>query len=349
MNLLTKEEFNKFKTFFIDNFDLIKQYPYEEKTDDDEYINELIETEEETKRAKERTKEEEIIYRNKLLIRKLDKILKYGIEICELSSQMTSEEQSKKSNKKTSKEESKKIWQSLISAYYELINEIKTEIINKKIISELGNYLIKELENRAGEITEKMNSYFDLNSVLLLISQIQGDSFGSKEYKSLLKRLLFNGEYFNRILQNATSLIKDSIFDYNKDYKIISVKGNFFDFEKCDYCFKKFKETDKNSILVFNCGHKCHEKCCKFTQDYIYCKFCLNNENINEEIGSKEENEINLPEEEEDKDKRNNSFHKKINMVGINSKNNRDKNKKLKLINDINGSYFELSKIFESN
>ena len=349
VNLLTKEEFNKFKTFFIDNYDLIKQYPYEEKTDDDEYINELIESEEETKRAKERTKEEEIIYRNKLLIRKLDKILKYGIEICELSSQMTSEEQSKKSNKKTSKEESKKIWQSLISAYYELINEIKTEIINKKIISELGNYLIKELENRAGEITEKMNSYFDLNSVLLLISQIQGDSFGSKEYKSLLKRLLFNGEYFNRILQNATSLIKDSIFDYNKDYKIISVKGNFFDFEKCDYCFKKFKETDKNSILVFNCGHKCHEKCCKFTQDYIYCKFCLNNENINEEIGAKEENEINLPEEEEDKDKRNNSFHKKINMVGINSKNNRDKNKKLKLINDINGSYFELSKIFESN
>ena len=153
VNLLIKEDFNNLKKFYQENYDIIKNE--KDNSDEEEYINELIEAEEEMKKGKNRTKEEEILYQKKVLNRKQDKILKLGTEICESSSQMSSSQTS-------TREDSKKIWQSLISMYYELINGIKVDITKKKINMELGDYLIKELENRAGAITEIMNSYFQL-------------------------------------------------------------------------------------------------------------------------------------------------------------------------------------------
>ena len=211
INLLTKENFDKFKNFYVDNYEIIQKSEKNANISDDEYSNDM---EEDTKINY--TKEEEILNQEKILIYKRNQILKLGIEICEGSSREASKEEE---SKKASKEESKKHWQSLISMYYELIKEIKNEIESKLITKEIGDNLIKELENKAGEITEKMNSYFDLNSVLLLISQIQGESFGIKEYKSLLKRLLFSGESFNRILQAADSILKLNVIDANKQYK----------------------------------------------------------------------------------------------------------------------------------
>ena len=335
VNLLIKEDFNNLKKFYQENYDIIKNE--KDNSEEDQYINELIEAEEEMKKGKNRTKEEEILYQKKVLIRKQDKILKLGTEICESSSQMPS-----------SREDSKKIWQSLISMYYELINGIKVDITQKKINKELGDYLIKELENRAGEITEIMNSYFDLNSVLQLISQIQGESFGSKEYKSLLKRLLFSGESFNRILQAADSILKNNVLDSTKEYKIDTVLGQKFNFERCDFCGKIFKEKDKNSILMFNCGHTCHDCCCIYINKEISCRICYEYEYENEETLFREENEIKLP-KEQPKDKRRQSVHKRSSVQGIMSKADKEKIKRLKLINEINDSYFELSKVFEGN
>ena len=59
-------------------------------------MNELIEPEEEMNKEKNNIKDEDIFNQKKILIRKQDKILKLGIEICEASSQMASKEDSKK-------------------------------------------------------------------------------------------------------------------------------------------------------------------------------------------------------------------------------------------------------------
>ena len=334
VNLLTKENFDKFKNFYVDNYEIIQKSEKDANISDDEYSNDM---EEDTKINY--TKEEEILNQEKILIYKRNQILKLGIEICEGSSREASKEEE---SKKASKEESKKHWQSLISMYYELIKEIKNEIESKLITKEIGDNLIKELENKAGEITEKMNSYFDLNSVLLLISQIQGESFGIKEYKSLLKRLLFSGESFNRILQAADSILKLNVIDANKQYKKDLNLGKDYNFSKCDSCKKKFREN-YNDIITFNCGHKCHHECCIIINNEISCKACFENENENEEtlfrgdLEIKELNEI----EEEDKGKYNNKNKKKAKSSSV--------QEKLRLLNKIDDNYFEMYKIFESS
>ena len=340
VNLLTKNNFVKYKSFYTENYEIIKKEKNENSSEDD-YMNELIDAEEEINKDNNNIKDEDIFNQKKMLIRKQDNILKLGIEICDASSQNAS-------SQNASKEDSKKNWQSLISMYYELIKEIRTEITNEKISKEIGENLIKDLEDKAGEITEKMNAYFDLNSVLLLISQIQGESFGSKENKSLLKRLLFSGESFNRILQAADSLLKGNVLDFKKIYKKNNLIGTNYDFDKCDSCKKYFTEKDKNSIYAFSCGHKCHYECCIFIKGEISCKPCFDYQTQNEETTFRQDMEIKGPEEDNNNDKRKSSYIKSLSS-GINSKADRDKKKRLKLLNDINDSYFELSKVFESN
>ena len=58
--------------------------------------------------------------------------MKIGIEICESGSETLS------------KTEAKENWSSLIKLYYELINEIKTNLIQKEINLKLGENLIKK-------------------------------------------------------------------------------------------------------------------------------------------------------------------------------------------------------------
>ena len=334
VNLLNKENFLKLSEFYSENFEIIKKYDTEEDMADIEYINELIEAEEESKNL-QRSKEDEILYQKKGINYKRNKILKLGIDICESASQMMS------------KEESKKIWQSLISVYYELIHQVNSNISINKISPDLGKILLKILEeNNIGEIIEEMNSYFDLNSVLMLISQIQGKSFTAKEYKSLLKRLVFSGESFNRILNVANSILQNNILDSKKEYKTTLLLGQEYDYETCDYCKKLFNEKDKNGIFFFNCGHKSHYDCSVFINGDISCKSCFDFDNDNNETMLRKEMDIKYP-KEEGRDKRSNTLYKKPSATNLKNKTDIDKEKRFKILNEINDSYFEFSKIFD--
>ena len=99
---------------------------------------------------------------------------------------------------------------------------------------------------------------------------------------------------------------------------------------------------------MFNCGHTCHDCCCIYINKEISCRVCYEYEYENEETLFREENEIKLP-KEQPKDKRRQSVHKRSSVQGIMSKADKEKIKRLKLINEINDSYFELSKVFEGN
>ena len=68
-----------------------------------------------------KSKEENILITKKKLNRKQNKILKLVIEICESASE------------RTSKNEAQANWSSLIKMYYELINDIKSNILNKNV------------------------------------------------------------------------------------------------------------------------------------------------------------------------------------------------------------------------
>jgi hypothetical protein len=182
----------------------------------------------------------------------------------------------------------------------------------------------------------------------MLISQIQGKSFTAKEYKSLLKRLVFSGESFNRILNVANSILQNNILDSKKEYKTTLLLGQEYDYETCDYCKKLFNEKDKNGIFFFNCGHKSHYDCSVFINGDISCKSCFDFDNDNNETMLRKEMDIKYP-KDEGRDKRSNTLYKKPSATNLKNKTDRDKEKRFKILNEINDSYFELSKVFEGN
>ena len=353
INLFTKEEFNKFKKFLNDNYEVILKLEAEknknknknnfinESEDSEEdhsylYENDLDMEEDDIENRNKKSNDENILITKKKLNRKQNKILKLGIEICESASE------------RTSKNEAQANWSSLIKMYYELINDIKSNILKKELNLKVGEKLIKKLEYNINEVIEKMNLYFDLKTVLGLLSDIQGKSFGLKEFQSHLKKLVFSGMSYNYILKSAESLLKRDIINSRQSYKDTLIKGKHFNLEKCDACGRYFKENEKIPFIFFNCGHKCHFSCSIVINDQISCKICKDYENIYEDTTYRENEDIENNDEEYMGFGRN-----RFNAINRHSSHSlnteiiKEKRKKMKLLNDVNKRYFENSKIFE--
>ena len=332
VNLYTKEHFNKFKKFLKDNSDEIIKL---EQNQIENIIN--VEDDNDSVNSDNENKNDDILTMKKKLNIKQNKILKIGIEICESASEILS------------KEEAIKNWSSILKMHYELIKETKQNILKGELNLKIGEKLIKDIEDNIDEIMEKMNSYFNLNTVLNLLSDIQGKSFGLKEFKSHLEKLVFNGMAFNFILKSAESILKDDALSIDKVYRNIISKGRQFDFERCDLCGKIFNENEKKNLIFFNCGHKYHYDCTIFVNEEISCKICKDYEYIYEDTTYHEGEEIRMNDEEDDKKNINriNLIKRKPSSGSIFTKVDKEKKKKMKLLNDVNKRYFENTKIFE--
>lgn len=278
------------------------------------------------------------MYKKRKYIKEHNSILKVGIEICENASETLS------------KKEAQESWSSLIKLYYQLINETKEEL-KKELNIKVGEKIIVKLENNIDEVIEKMNLYFNLNSVLDLLSEIQGKSFKAKEFKSHLKKLIFSGMSFNYILKAADSIAKGTVLESKHTYKNLLKQGKKYNFEKCDFCEKIFKDNTKN-LTFFNCGHKYHYDCCIFVNNEIYCRICKEREIIDEEINFKGKEEIIEVREKEKEKERNrinriNSIYQSSSSMASKIKSNKGRNRLLKSLNEVNKKYFETSKIFD--
>ena len=341
VTILTKEEFNNLKNFLNDNYEKIIKLEDEQK--DNKNNNNIkeeknIESDEEEDRMSENNNnEEDILFKKKILKEKNNDILRIGIEICENASEILS------------KKEAQDNWSNLLKMYYELINDIKSNLLKENVKLKVAEELIKKLEYNIGEVIEKMNLYFDLNSVLNLLSEIQGKSFGLKEFKLHLKKLVFSGQSYNYILKSAKSIIKGYVQDMKLPYKNMLLEGKYYYFDKCDFCGKIFKEKGKSPIF-FNCGHKFHTECIIFQNGEASCRLCEDYEFIDEYSNYKEDdndndNNNNIISDEHVALRRRN----RINTIVRSSSyvNEKGKLKKIKLLNEVNKKYFETSKIFE--
>ena len=352
VNKLTKEEFSKYSKFLNDNYEEITKLEQEKKNNENKIINDIEEensysydndidsesqnsdnNDEENKNMK---KKDNVLYKKGKLARKQNQILKIGIEICENASEIL-------------KQEAIKIWSSLLKMYYELLKETKEKIKNEKLKIEIGDKLVKDIEDNIGEIIEKMNLFFTLNTVLNLLSDIQGKSFDLKEFKSRLQKLVFSGMSFNNILKSAESILKEDITSSNKEYRNIILKGKQFNIEICDLCGNIFRESEKKNLVFFNCGHKYHHDCTIFVNGKISCKICKDNEFLKEDTTYREEEVIKMANEEEEELLNNKINIKKRQSSGniINNKIDKEKLKKFKLINEVNKRYFENTRMFE--
>ena len=368
VNLFTKNEFNKFKKFLIDNGEEIMKLKQEKKNkniinkeknlknindlsnlwkkgsedeesqsdlDDNDINNENIDNDDEKKKNKN---ENILIKKRKMHIRQM-KILKIGIEICLSASEILS------------KKDAIEKWSSLLKMHYEMKKDILSDIFETKVLnSKIGEKLIQEIENNIGEIIEKMNYHFNLKTIFKVLSDSQGQPLEYEEYKSRLDKLVFCGMSFNYILNSAESILKEDVLNFNKTYRNFLLKGKQFDFEKCDLCGKIFKENEKKNLVFFNCGHKYHYDCTIFVNDEISCKICKDYEKKNEDTFYREDEEIRMAEEEGQNSGKNriNVIKKHSSSMCINkNKIDKEKMKKFKLLNEVNKRYFECSKIFE--
>ena len=193
-----------------------------------------------------------------------------------------------------------------------------------------------------------MNSFFNLNTVLNLLSDIQGKSLDLKEFKSRLQKLVFSGMSFNNILKSAESILKEDISTSNKEYRNIILKGKQFNIEICDLCGNIFKENEKKTLVFFNCGHKYHYDCTIFVNGKISCKICKDNEILKEDTTYREEEVIKMADEEEKENlNRINSIKKNPSSNIINNRIDKERLKKFKLINEVNKRYYENTRMFE--
>ena len=152
---------------------------------------------------------------------------------------------------------------------------------------------------------------------------------------------------WNSFLEKIKLQISDIAYEtWFKETKLINLDNDTATVLVPFHMHKKSLSENYNDIITFNCGHKCHYECCVFLNKEISCRICHEYEKENETI-YRGEIEIKLPEKVPENRKK--SFHKKSNISRKNAKIDRDKMKKLKLINDINEGFFSISKIFEGN
>ena len=256
--------------------------------------------------------------------------MRIGIEICETASQTLSEKDSQTN------------WSDLLNIYYEIIDGIKSDQSKNSLNKEAADYFLIKLEKNIDEIIEKMNSYYNLNSVLNILYNIKKQS--TKEYKAYIKISLFSVRTFNHIFNSSKSIIKGYVIDLKKPLKNVLLKGNCYEFDKCDYCGKIFNEKDKN--LFFFCGHKFHYNCIIFIDRKETCRLCKEIEYSKEDICYKEE-ENEIKNDEESIDSSENNKIRSSSLSTINEKEKKEKNKKIKLLNEINKKYYEATQIFE--
>ena len=211
----------------------------------------------------------------------------------------------------------------------------------------------KDIENKIqeniNELLRKMCLHVKLRNIIETVTDIQKDS-NYKEFKNILGVMIKSNNNFNRILNNTMIIMKNCITKSEEARRLGSIKGNFYNYEKCDVC-NRYIDDDKNEILsCFGCGHQSHENCAyREKEDYeSECSICKQSEIIDEHINIKKEKKINEEKKEEKEEEKKDENNKII----INNEENNEKKEeenlgntkedKIKKLNDYDSRYLEM-------
>ena len=223
-----------------------------------------------------------------------------------------------------------------------------------------GNKSIEEkLQDNINDLLRKMCLHVKLRNIIETVTDIQKDS-EYKEFKNILGDMIKSNNNFNRILSNTMIIMKNCITKSEEARIVGSMKGNYYNYEKCDVCHK-YIDDNKNEILsCFGCGHQCHEYCAyREKDDYeSECYICKQSEiiddhiNLKKEKKVKDENNNNISnneekneikeekkeikeEENEIKEEKNDTKEEEDKLYGI-------KNDRIKILNDFDNRYLAM-------
>ena len=211
----------------------------------------------------------------------------------------------------------------------------------------IGNQDIEnKIQENINELLRKMCLHVKLRNIIETVTDIQKDS-NYKEFKNILGVMIKSNNNFNRILNNTMIIMKNCIAKSEEARRLGSIKGNFYNYEKCDVC-NRYIDDNKNEILsCFGCGHQSHENCAyREKEDYeSECSICKQSEIIDEHANIKREKKVKKEEENREKEE------EKNNNVINNEENNDNKEEEnmfgtkddqIHKLNDYDSRYLEM-------
>ena len=231
--------------------------------------------------------------------------LKICMDICRKNSEslMKKETNDKEKGKKFNERE--ELWFDLLKKLYEFEERLEKD---KKIDGNNKKNILETLEKSIEGLLREMCSYVSLQNLVRYVTEDERAQY--KEFKSILESMLRSNTSFDRVLNSVSAILKDSIDNSESERKKKILKGNNYEYKKCDVCKKNYNKDEK--ILLFGCGHQSHEECC-------YKRKLKDN--------SKNKNKIIISDEEEEKC---------VNECEICRKNKIEKKRKLDMENENN-------------
>ena len=258
------------------------------------------------------------------------KILNICINICKENSESLTKKETEES--KENHKEGEDLWFNLLETLYKYEEDCEK---NQKV--NISQYRRKKVQNRLqkyiAELLKQMCLYVGIQNLVEYLTENQNRA-QYKEFKSILESMLRTNTSFNRVIDNTMTILNRALSNYENERKRVILKGNNYNYNKCDVC-QNFFENYKNEIMLcFGCGHQSHKKCCykrKLNKDEIVggvefseeCMICHQNE-------IEDENEEKLEKEKEVELKEMNDIYGKENEEKRNEvRNKRDKIRKL--------------------
>ena len=226
------------------------------------------------------------------------------INICkENSESLTKKETSEES--KESHKEGEDLWFNLLETLYKYEEDCE-KVENVEISQYRRKKVQSRLQKYIAELLKQMCLYVGIQNLVEYVTENQNRA-QYKEFKSILESMLRTNTSFNRVIDNTMTILKRAINNYENERKKVSLKGNSYNYNKCDVCQNFFDNSKNEVMLCFGCGHQSHKKCCykrKLNKDEIIdenefadeCMICHENEIENEDDKMEREKELELRE-----------------------------------------------------
>ena len=303
-----------------------------------------------TKNSVEKAFEEYLNNNNDEAYNKFLKELNLRIKICEDTSENMEKNNFFSDNVNNDKSKEQKISQKEIEdIWFEVLKQLydfESKCSEKKDIQ-------KKIQENINDFLRKMSLHVKLRNIIGTVTEIQKET-QYKEFKNILGDMIKSNNNFNRILSNTMTIMKNCIIKSEDERKKGSIKGNFYNYEKCDVCNKYIDESKNEILSCFGCGHQSHEYCAyREKEEYeSECFICKQSEIIDEHANLKKERKIvkkDKDEENKDKDNQNsinieenkeNKEKEKEKEKEDNGFGNRDDN--IKKLNDYDNCYLEM-------
>ena len=238
--------------------------------------------------------------------------LEICINICKENSEILSKKNVGESHIKETNKEGEDLWFNLLENLYDFQGKCENTkiIIEKNDIKKTINITEKKqkkvretLQERIEDLLKQMCLYVSIQNLITSVSE-KGSRAQYKEFKSILESMLRTNSSFDRVLNSIMTILQKSIENSENERMDVTLKGNNYNYEKCDVCHQPFQNNKYEIIYFYGCGHQSHDYCCYENDDSEeeknmigkpQCKICHQNEI--KSVGFNEKNE------DEDKNK----------------------------------------------